>query len=329
MRWLALLLLVYLKLMIVDPHPGMKWVPGGTFWMGCVSESQSGSHPGGDDCRPLHPVTLDGFWIGQTLVTQDEFAKFVHETGYLTVAERPLRPEEAPGASPQDLAPGAVVFSPPSQAVSLRSAASWWTFKPGVSWRNVNSTQDAPQKSSRLPVVYIAWSDADAYCRWAGMRLPTEAEFEYAARGGMDRKIYAWGNELKPKGRWMANIFQGHFPDRDSGDDGFAGVSPVASYPANGYGLYDMTGNVWEWTSDWYRPEYYETLADAPQIPKNPKGPATSFDPSEPGVPKRVQRGGSFLCSETYCRRYLVGARGRAAPNSGASHTGFRCVLGG
>ena len=178
----------------------------------------------------------------------------------------------------------------------------------------------------RLPVVYIAWEDAEAYCNWKGRRLPTEAEFEYAARGGLDRQLYAWGNELKPQGRWMANTFQGHFPDQNTGEDGYQGISPVSSYPANGYGLYDMTGNVWEWTSDWYRPDTYQTLAKSKNPAIDPQGPEESFDPIEPGVPKRVQRGGSYLCSDQYCRRYLVGARGRAEPTSAASHTGFRCA---
>ena len=328
MKWLALVLLIALKFVTLSAHPlaahrGMVWIPGGQFWMGCVGEPENETNEM-SDCRPLHPVKLDGFWIDQTLVTQEQFSKFVRETGYLTIAERPILGAAHRGQSPADLSPGALVFSQPPKPVPLDDPAGWWKFKRDVSWRQTGNKKN----TSRLPVVWIAWDDADAYCRWAGKRLPTEAEFEYAARGGLDRKLYAWGDELKPQGRWMANVFQGHFPDRNSAEDGFEGTSPVTSYPANGYGLYDMTGNVWEWTSDWYSRDYYETLSNAPEVPRNPKGPLTSYDPAEPGVPKRVQRGGSFLCSEQYCRRYLVGSRGRAEPQSGASHTGFRCVRG-
>jgi formylglycine-generating enzyme required for sulfatase activity len=176
------------------------------------------------------------------------------------------------------------------------------------------------------PVVHIAFEDAMAYCRWAGKRLPTEAEFEFASRGGLDRKRYVWGDEFMPGGRHMANTFQGHFPDINTRDDGYGATAPVGSFPANGYGLFDMAGNVWQWTSDWYRPEYYRTLVTGGGIAMNPKGPADSFDPNEPGVRKRVMRGGSFLCTDQYCARYIAGGRGKGEPDTGTNHLGFRCV---
>ena len=319
MKWLAVALWTAVAFMNLSKHPKMVHIPSGTFWMGCNAGPPTAQSPNQSalqmpDCQFVHQVKLDSFWMDQTLVTQEQFARFIKETGYLTVAERRTEFE-----------PGAVVFTPPLDPVSLENAANWWKFQPGVNWRRSSGKM---AKASRMPVVYIAWDDADRYCRWAGKRLPTEAEFEYAARGGLDRNLYSWGNELKPKGRWMANLFQGHFPEQNSKEDGFDQLSPVASYPPNGYGLYDMTGNVWEWTSDWYRPDFYQSLTSSEKVATNPKGPDDSFDPLEPGVPKRVQRGGSFLCSEKYCRRYLVGARGRAEPKSGASHTGFRCVVG-
>ncbi len=321
MKWfigVTLLLLLFLGL---PRSSKMIYIPGGSFWMGCADpQSPEKPHTSMEDCRPLHRVRLDGFWIDQNLVTRKQFARFANLTGYHSVAERIDGNSE----------PGAIVFSPPTRPASLNHPESWWRFEPGAHWLQSNPSPQTGAgtnpSSHNLPVVFMAWSDAAAYCRWAGKRLPTEAEFEYAARGGLDRKLYSWGDEFKPNGRWMANTFQGHFPEQDSGEDGFIAISPVASYPPNGYGLYDITGNVWEWTQDWYRPDYYATLSQDLEATHNPKGPSNSFDPMEPGVPKRVQRGGSFLCSENYCRRYLVGARGRADPDSPASHTGFRCA---
>src|SRR5262249_38690421 len=202
----------------------------------------------------------------------------------------------------------------------------WWRYVPGASWRHPEGPASSLVGRGRHPVVHVAWEDAAAYARWASKRLPTEAEWEFAARGGLDRKRYVWGDELTPGGKWRANIGQGHFPDRNSAADGFRGTAPVASFPANGYGLYDMAGNVWEWTADWYRPDTYQRQAAAGGVTRNPQGPGDSLDPAEPGIPKRGQRGGSFLCSDQYCTRYLPGARGKGAVDTGTSHVGFRCV---
>jgi formylglycine-generating enzyme required for sulfatase activity len=302
------------------PPPGMVWIPGGEFSMG------------GDetlpDARPVHRVYVDGFWMDKTEVTNAEFARFVRGTGYRTVAERPP-PQDVPAAPAEALVQGSVVFTPPPGAVPLDTSARWWTYVERASWRHpFGPKARAEDRGSRdlFPVVHVAYEDAEAYARWAGKRLPTEAEFEFAARGGLAGRKYAWGDELRPGGRWMANTFQGHFPDADSGEDGWRGIAPVASYPANGYGLFDVAGNVWEWCRDWYRPEGYALAAAAP-VARNPTGPASSDDPAEPGVPKRVHRGGSFLCSAAFCTRYLVGARGRGEVSTGTNHLGFRCVL--
>jgi sulfatase modifying factor 1 len=242
------------------------------------------------------------------------------------VAERTPTAEEFPGAPPENLVAGSVVFTPPDHPVSLNNHFQWWSYIKGANWRHPLGPDSDLKGKEKYPVVQIAYEDALAYAKWAGKRLPTEAEFEFAARGGLENKLYTWGDELKPGGKWMANIFEGHFPDKDSGDDGFTGIAPVAQFPANGYGLYDMAGNVWEWCSDWYRPDYYAQLAAAGGVARNPQGPDSSFDPSDPGEKKRVMRGGSFLCSDQYCSRYMVGTRGKGEISSGANHLGFRCV---
>jgi formylglycine-generating enzyme required for sulfatase activity len=210
--------------------------------------------------------------------------------------------------------------------VPLTDGYRWWRYVPGASWRHPLGPGSDLEGHDAYPVVHIAYADARAYAVWAHKELPTEAEFEFAARGGLSGQKYAWGNELRPHGRFMANTFQGHFPDHDRGSDGFGGLAPVAQFPANRYGLYDVAGNVWEWCSDWYRPDYYASLAALGRTAQNPKGPADSVAPAEPGVPKRVQRGGSFLCTSELCTRYLVGARGRGEPSSSTNHVGFRCV---
>jgi len=302
------------------PAPeGMVWIPGGEFSMGCEDAAMR-------DARPFHRVAVDGFWMDSTEVTNEEFARFVKATGYVTVAERKPDAKSFPGASPENIVPGSVVFTPPDTKVPLDDHYVWWRYVPGASWRHPSGPASDLRGKERNPVVHIAYEDADAYAKWAGKRLPTEAEFEFAARGGLDRKRFVWGDEFKPNGKFQANTFQGHFPNKNTGEDGFITTSPVRTFPANGFGLFDMAGNVWEWTSDWYRPDYYRMLAETKQIARNPQGPPDSLDPSEPGVAKRVQKGGSFLCTDEYCTRYMPGARGKGEPDTGTNHLGFRCA---
>lgn len=303
-------------------RPEMVWLAGGTFVRGS-------DNPTMRDARPTHSVTVDGFWIDKTAVTNEEFGRFVDATGYVTVAERVPRPEDYPGAPPENLVAGGVVFAPPDGPVPLDNHLQWWRYIPGASWRHPAGPGSDIKGREKHPVVQVAWDDAAAYAKWAGKRLPTEAEFEFAARGGLEGKRFVWGDELKPGGKWMANIWQGHFPYENTAEDGYRATAPVGSFPANGYGLYDMAGNVWEWCSDWYRHDYYATLAAGPQPAVNPQGPGDSVDPSEPGVAKRVMRGGSYLCTDQYCTAYEAGARGKGAPDTGTNHLGFRCVRSG
>jgi formylglycine-generating enzyme required for sulfatase activity len=292
----------------------MAWIPGGRFWMGA-------DDPSSLDASPVHEVAVDGFWMDRTEVTNRQFARFVAETAYVTVAERAPDAKDYPDVPGERLVPGSLVFTPPAGRVSLENPLAWWRYVPGANWRHPEGPDSSIAGNDDHPVVHVCWEDAQAYARWAGKRLPTEAEWELAARGGKARNRYVWGDEPRPEGRWQANTWQGHFPDRNSSDDGFLLTAPVASFPPNGYGLFDMSGNVWEWCDDWYRPGY--TVSEH----INPRGPASSFDPSEPGVAKRVQRGGSFLCNDEYCTGYLPGVRGRGAPDSAGSNIGFRCVL--
>jgi formylglycine-generating enzyme required for sulfatase activity len=307
---------------------GMVWIPGGEFSMGIQDPRglpNGGANPTAD-ARPIHRVYVDPFWMDQTAVTNEQFAKFAKATGYVTVAERKPRVEDYPNARPENLVAGSVVFTPPDNSVTLNDHYQWWSYVPGANWRHPLGPASNIKGKEKYPVIHIAYQDAEAYAKWAGKRLPTEAEWEFAARGGLAGNLYAWGNDFHPKGKWMANTHQGHFPLNDQGEDGFAGIAPVARFPANGYGLYDMAGNVWQWTSDWYRPDYYEQLASRGGVARNPKGPDASWDPSEPSEPKRVMRGGSFLCTEQYCARYLVGSRGKGEITSGSNHLGVRCL---
>ena len=301
------------------PAPeGMIWVPGGTFYMGCPDCEMP-------DTLPIHVVQVDGFWMDKTPVTNAQFERFVAETGYVTVAERKLDPRDYPGVPADKLVPGSAVFTQPDHEVPLDNPLQWWRYVPGANWKHPEGPQSTIAQKRDHPVVQVAWEDAAAYLKWAGRRLPTEAEYEFAARGGLDRQRYAWGNDLKPGGKWAANIWQGAFPSNNTNDDGHPRSSAVTAFPPNGFGLYDMGGNVWQWCADWYQPDYYAELA-AQQPARNPQGPARSFDPNEPGAAKRVVRGGSFLCSDRYCSRYLVGSRGKAEVSSGTTNLGFRGV---
>lgn len=301
------------------PPDGMVWIPGGTFWMGC-------ERCGMPDALPVHLVSLHGFWMDRTPVTNAAFSSFVKATGYVTVAERAPDPRDFPHVPPGELRAGSAVFSPPARAVPLDDALQWWRYVAGANWRHPEGPSSSIEGREDHPVVHIAWEDAATYAKWAGRRLPTEAEYEFAARGGQDRRLYAWGDDLAPRGKWAANIWQGEFPAGNTAEDGFLGTSPVSAFPPNGFGLYDMGGNVWQWCSDWYAPDTYARTAAAGTPARDPQGPDASHDPQEPGAAKRVVRGGSYLCSDRYCSRYLVGSRGKAEVSSGASNLGFRTV---
>jgi len=315
--WPGILALALLTASCSHPAREMVRIPGGTFQMGCAD-------CGMPDALPIHSVTLNEFWMDATPVTNAQFEKFVTATGYVTVAEQKPDPRDLPGVAPEDLVPGSAVFTPPKNPVPLDDISRWWTYVPGANWRHPEGSSSDIRSRMAHPVVHVAYEDAEAYARWAGGRLPTEAEFEYAARGGLQGKRYAWGDELKPGGRYVANIFQGRFPNGNTAEDGYAGTSPVHAFPPNGYGLYDMCGNVWQWTSDWYRPDTYAIQAGTAVL--NPSGPESSFDPQEPNVRKKVQRGGSYLCSEQYCRRFQVGSRGKGEIRSASSNLSFRLV---
>jgi sulfatase modifying factor 1 len=290
----------------------MVFIKGGSFKMG------SSNFP---DAQPLHMVAVNSFWMDEHEVTNAAFAAFVKATGYITIAEKKLNQADFPGVPADKLVPGSAVFTPPAQKVPLDNPLQWWQYVPGASWKHPKGPASSITNNPNDPVVQVCYADAAAFAKWAGKRLPTEAEWEYAARAGNSNPLYYWGNELKPGGKWVANIFQGSFPEGNTIEDGYATLAPVKSFPANGNGLYDMEGNVWEWCSDLYRPDYYTAAAAV-----NPRGPRTSYDPDEPGVEKHVQRGGSFLCSDEYCIRYKAGSRGKGETSSAGNNLGFRCV---
>jgi sulfatase modifying factor 1 len=297
--------------------PGMVFVRGGEFTMGTAD-------PLFADAQPRHLVRVHSFWIDATEVTNTDFKRFIEATGYRTVAERVLDSREFPGLPASQLVSGSIVFNDPQRRVSLDDPTRWWRFVPGANWRHPEGPGSSIAKRLDHPVVHIAYDDALAFARWAGKRLPTEAEWEFAARGKLDGREFVWGDTFKPSGRFMANTFQGAFPSGNTAADGYRETSPVRAFPANGNGLYGVAGNVWEWVADWYRPDYYAELAARGAIAVNPRGPTQSYDPEEPGVAKRVQKGGSFLCTDDYCARYRPGARGKGEPNSSANHIGFR-----
>jgi formylglycine-generating enzyme required for sulfatase activity len=309
----------------------MVWIPGGEFSMGSTAESESLCDISGvtKDALPVHRVYVDGFWMDATELTNEDFARFVAATGYVTVAEKTPSAAEFPDAPPENLVAGALVFTPTNQPVSLDNYYQWWRYQKGANWRHPEGPESDIKGRDKYPVVQLAYEDANAYAKWAGKRLPTEAEWEFAARGGLTGKLFAWGDEFHENGRAMANTYQGKFPMKDTGEDGFGGLSPVRSFAPNGYGLYDIAGNAWEWVSDWYRPDYYAQLAASGGVARNPRGPDTSFDPAEPGAKKRGQRGGSFLCTDQYCTRYMVGTRGKGEISTGSDHVGVRFVKDG
>ncbi len=311
------------------PAPkGMVWIPGGEFSMGAQDppDMNTVGMQATRDSRPIHRVYVDGFFMDKTDVTNAQFAAFVKVTGYITIAEKTPSAEDFPGAPPENLYAGGVVFSPPNHPVSLNDHFQWWNYVKGADWRHPTGPLSSIRGKENYPVVQVAYPDAEAYAKWAHKRLPTEAEWEFAARGGLAGKPYVWGEKFKPNGKWMANTFQGQFPTKDTGADGFVGLAPVAQYAPNQYGLYDMAGNVWQWTSDWYRPDYYYQLAQEGGVARNPQGPDAPFDPAEPNEKKKVHRGGSFLCTDQYCSRYMVGTRGKGEVTTGTNHLGFRCV---
>jgi formylglycine-generating enzyme required for sulfatase activity len=311
----------------VAAHQGMVWVAGGTFRMGADNKQAS------EDEYPKHAVTVSGFWIDLTEVTNAQFAAFVKATGYVTTAERKpvwedLKKQLPPGTERPDaslLVAASLVFARPDHPVSLDDYAQWWAWKKGASWKHPQGPGSDIRGKEHYPVVHVSWYDAQAYCKWAGKRLPTEAEWEYAARGGLSNNIYPWGNEPVTTGKPKGNFWEGHFPDKNTVTDKYYGTAPVGSYDPNGYGLFDMAGNVWEWCADYYNNKYYTDI-DKPGGVKDPRGPGKSYDPEEPYASKRVIRGGSFLCNESYCTGYRVSRRMKSTEDSGMEHLGFRCV---
>jgi formylglycine-generating enzyme len=305
---------------------GMVWIAADTFLMGGDNDQAS------QDEYPKHAVKVNGFWMDATEVTNAQFAQFVEATKYVTVAERKPRWEDMKKLLPPDtpeppdsvLMAGSLVFHKTANEVSLNDYGQWWAFVKGANWRNPQGKGSDIKGKEQYPVVHIAWEDALAYCKWTGKMLPTEAEWEYAARGGQQGLIYPWGSESIDAGKPKANSWQGKFPFLNLKTDGFEGASPVKSFKPNGFGLYDMAGNVWEWCFDWYRPDYYATYNG--QVADNPQGPLSSFDPDEPYTPKKVVRGGSFLCNDGYCSGYRVARRMKSSSDTGLDHTGFRCV---
>lgn len=298
-------------------------IPGGEFVMGSDTEQPEEA--------PAHRVSIDDFSIEVHPVTNDQFAAFVTATGYRTVAERPLDPADYPGAPAANLAAGSLVFTPTRGPIDLRHMSQWWTWTPGASWRHPEGPGSSVDSRHDHPVVHVAFEDAHAYADWADRELPTEAEWERAARGGVDGRSFTWGDEARPGGLRLAKYFEGAFPWRNTASDGHERTAPVATYPPNDYGLLDMAGNVWEWTTDWYTSGYSADAEKPCCVPSNPRGPSmkASYDPNQPQfkIPRRVIKGGSFLCADEYCQRYRPAARRPQMIDTGMSHVGFRCIV--
>jgi formylglycine-generating enzyme len=296
----------------------MAWIPGGEFQMGSAS-----FYP---EERPVHRVAVDGFWMDRHPVTAAEFRRFVKATGYQTLAERPLSAADYPDAEPGLLVPGSLVFRRTNGPVDTRDFRQWWAYVPGACWNHPEGPGTDLRRRDRHPVTHIAYGDAEAYASWAGKALPTEAEWEFAARGGLDGAVYVWGDEFAPGGEQLANTWQGEFPWQNLLLDGYEGTSPAGAFPANGYGLYDMAGNVWEWTADFFRPRHRGADASAPCCPpRNPRVTEPGRDLGAP-IPRKVIKGGSHLCAPSYCLRYRPAARQGEAIDTATGHLGFRCV---
>ena len=304
------------------PHD-MVMIPGGTFRMGSDRH-----YP---EEAPVHRVTVAPFWIDRTPITNRQFREFVDTTGYVTVAEIAPDAKDYPGALPHMLKPGSLVFTPPRRPVDLKDWSQWWKFEFGANWRRPYGRGKSNHGLDDHPVVHVAWRDVEAYAAWAGKELPTEAEWEFAARAGLDDAEYAWGDELTPEGRHMANTWQGAFPNENLSTDGYARTSPVEAFPPNAYGVHDMIGNVWEWTTDWFSTRHASDAPKACCIPENPRGGAEddSYDPRAAAtrIPRKVVKGGSHLCAPNYCRRYRPAARHAQPIDTGMSHVGFRCIV--
>jgi formylglycine-generating enzyme len=303
-------------------HPGMVWIPGGTFRMGSDKH-----YP---EEAPSHCATVSGFWMDRTPVTNRDFRKFVNATGYVTFAETRPDAKDYPGALPHMLKAGSLVFTPPKHPVDLRNWSQWWRFKFGANWRRPYGPRSSISGLDDHPVVHIAYRDAEAYAKWAGKDLPAEAEWEFAARGGLDGAEFAWGDEFTPGGKQMANTWQGAFPHENLSRDGYARTSPVTAFPPNGYGLHDMIGNVWEWSTDWWSTRHEADAAKPCCIPVDPRGgrEQNSYDACLPEItiPRKVLKGGSHLCAPNYCRRSRPAARHAEAVDTSTSHVGFRCI---
>ena len=301
----------------------MVWIPSGTFRMGSDHH-----YP---EEAPAHRVSVDGFWIDPTPVTNRQFKSFVKATGYVTTAQIPPDPNDYPGALPEMIYAGSLVFVPPPRVTGLRDWSQWWTFMKGADWRHPYGPKSNINVLDNHPVVHVSFTDALSYAKWAGKDLPTEAEWEFAARGGLDGEEFAWGNALMPDGQHVANTWQGNFPVQNLREDGYDRTSPVTAFPPNGYGVSDMIGNVWEWTTDWWSTRHDGDAPKACCVPQNPRGgpEAASFDPCQPKIriPRKVLKGGSHLCAPNYCRRYRPAARHAEPIDTSTSHVGFRCVV--